>query len=267
MNDDYIVTVFVVVDDMLKAMNCQTDVRAHVSHAEVITVGMIAAKYFGNNHERALCIMQRLGYIGKLSVSRFNRRFHQLEATFLWLLGLIGECFQQNKVFIIDTCPLPVCRYSRANRCQKVHGKPYFGYCASQKTRYFGFQLHLVCDSHGVPVAFEVLPASWDELYPIQHLLANLPEQSQVVADKGYMCDRDWGLAYYYGDVTIHTDYRKNMRGTPNPLVKQHRKQVETVFSQLEKMGIQRLHARTLEGFYLKVMASLSALAFTNFID
>jgi len=32
-------------------------------------------------------------------------------------------------------------------------------------------------------------------------------------------------------------------------------------------MGIQRLHASTLDGFYLKVMASLSALAFTNFID
>ncbi len=101
----------------------------------------------------------------------------------------------------------------------------------------------------------------------MQHLLANLPEQSQVVADKGYIYDRDWGLAYYYGDVTIHTEYRKNMRGEPNLLVKQHRKQVETVFSQLEKMGIQRIHARTLDGFYLKVMASLSALAFTNFMN
>lgn len=100
-------------------------------------------------------------------------------------------------------------------------------------------------------MAFEVLPASWDELYAVQHLLADLPEHSQVVADKGYICDRDWGLAYYYGDVTIHTEYRNNRR-EPNLL---------------EKMGVQRLHARTLEGFYLKVMASLSALAFTNWID
>jgi len=57
MNDNYIVTVFVVVDDMLKAMNYQTNVRAHVSHAEVITVAMIASRYFCNNHERALCVM------------------------------------------------------------------------------------------------------------------------------------------------------------------------------------------------------------------
>lgn len=65
MNDDYIVTVFVVVDDMLKVMNCQTDVRAHVNHAEIITVAIVASKYFCNNHERALCIMQRLGFISE----------------------------------------------------------------------------------------------------------------------------------------------------------------------------------------------------------
>ena len=100
MNGDYIVTVFVVVDDMLKAMNCKTDVGAHVSDAEVITVALVASKYFCNSHERALCIMQRLGDIGKVSVSRFNRRFHQLEATFLWLLGLIGECFPQAGIFL-----------------------------------------------------------------------------------------------------------------------------------------------------------------------
>lgn len=116
-------------------------------------------------------------------------------------------------------------------------------------------------------MAFEMLPASWDELYAVQHLLADLPEHAQVVADKGYICDRDWGLAYYYSDVTIHTEYRNNMGGKPNLLVKQHHKTIETVFSQLEKMGIQRLHTRTLNGFYLKVMASLSALAFTNLID
>lgn len=267
MNDDYIVAVFVIVDDMLKVMNCQTDVRAHVSDAEVITVAIMAAKYFFNNHERALCIMQRLGYVGKLSVSRFNRRFHKLKTIFLWLLDRIGECFQHGRVFIIDTCPLPVCRYWRANRCRKVRGKSYFGYCASQNMHYFGFQLHLVCDTRGIPVAFEVLPARWDELCPLQYLLADLPEQSDVVADKGYISDYDWRLAYYYGGVTIHTEYRKNMRGEVNWLVRQHRKTVETVFSQLEKMGIQRLHARTLDGFYLKVMASLSALAFTNLID
>lgn len=41
MNDDYIVTVFVLVENMLKVMNCQTDARSHVSHAEIITVAIV----------------------------------------------------------------------------------------------------------------------------------------------------------------------------------------------------------------------------------
>ena len=40
---------------------------------------------------------------------------------------------------------------------------------------------------------------------------------------------------------------------------------IEMVNSQLEKMGVQRLRARTNVGFELKVYASLIALACTNF--
>ena len=47
-------------------------------------------------------------------------------------------------------------------------------------------------------------------------------------------------------------------------LIRQHRSMIETVNSQLEKMGLQRLHARTNAGVALKVLASLIALALTN---
>jgi hypothetical protein len=41
---------------------------------------------------------------------------------------------------------------------------------------------------------------------------------------------------------------------------------IETVNSQLEKMGLQHLHTRTASGTALKVLASLVALTFTNHI-
>jgi hypothetical protein len=47
-------------------------------------------------------------------------------------------------------------------------------------------------------------------------------------------------------------------------LLNTHRRQIEVVNSQLEKMGIQRLHASINTGFALKVLASLLALAFHN---
>jgi hypothetical protein len=46
-----------------------------------------------------------------------------------------------------------------------------------------------------------------------------------------------------------------------------YRKRIESVYSQLEAMGLQRLHARTNLGFELKAFASLLALAFTNIIS
>jgi hypothetical protein len=47
--------------------------------------------------------------------------------------------------------------------------------------------------------------------------------------------------------------------------LREYRHTIETVNSQLEKMGVERLHARTNIGFEVKVHASLIALACTNF--
>ena len=45
----------------------------------------------------------------------------------------------------------------------------------------------------------------------------------------------------------------------------EYRHTIETVNSQLEKMGVERLYARTNSGLELKVHASLIALTCTNF--
>ena len=61
MNDRYIVTAYVVIDDVLKAFGFQDDVRVTGTAAEILRVGVLAAKYFQNQHERALGMMSCLG--------------------------------------------------------------------------------------------------------------------------------------------------------------------------------------------------------------
>jgi hypothetical protein len=267
MNDTYIVTVYAVLDDLLKVLRYHDDGRAELSAAEILTVAVVAAKYFQNHHERALYLLVQLGYLHAFSVSRFNRRLHALREWLWHIAGIIGEVLAKGKVFIVDTLPIPICKRVRAKRCRKVQGSAFAGYCAAKQEHYFGWQLHLVCDVAGVPVAFELLPAACDELVPIQELLATLPEGSQVVADKGYVSQKDELLAYCYSGVRLIPKYRRNMRGNSQEdarLIRQHRSMIETVNSQLEKMGLQRLHARTNAGVALKVLASLIALALTN---
>jgi len=57
----YIVTVYVVLADSLPQIGYQDDVRCQVTAAEVLTVAVIAARYFQNHYERALYIMVERG--------------------------------------------------------------------------------------------------------------------------------------------------------------------------------------------------------------
>jgi hypothetical protein len=60
MNDIYIITVYVMVDDILRATNYKDDCRARTISAEIMTV-----EYFQNHHERAVCIAHWLGNLSK----------------------------------------------------------------------------------------------------------------------------------------------------------------------------------------------------------
>src|SRR5262249_2750800 len=135
MNDTDIVTTYVVIDDILKAFGLVDDVRARGSAAEILTVGVIAAKDFQNHQERALCGMTRLGDVHGLSVSRFNRRLHALRDWLDGVLIVVGQLYAQGDTFIIDSMPLPVCKRARASRCKKVRGKAYCGYCAAKQEK------------------------------------------------------------------------------------------------------------------------------------
>jgi hypothetical protein len=270
MNDTYIVTAYAVIDDILKAQGFADDCRAGGTAAEILTVGVIAAKYFQNHHERTLCIMTRLGYVHRLSVSRFNRRLHALRDWLHGIVSIVTELFIEGETFIIDSMPLPVCKRARAGRCKKVRGKAYCGYCAAKKEKFFGWRLHLICTAQGVPVSFEMLPAAEQDLTPIHELTFSLATGATVFGDKGYVSDPDAACILSACGVRFVAIRRRNM--TPNSWADEfdlrlYRKRIETVYSQLEAMGLQRLHARTNHGFDLKTWASLLALAFTNILN
>jgi hypothetical protein len=270
MNDTYIVTTYVVIDDVLKGWEYEDDCRASGYAAEILTVAVVAAKYFQNHHERALGILVRLGYITSLSISRFNRRLHKLRD---WLYGIVNfltELWTHGEVFIIDSLPMPVCKRVRASRCKKVRGKAFCGYCAAKKEPFFGWRLHLICTASGVPVSFDLLPAAHHDLTPIHELTAHLPHGASVFGDKGYLSEPDTASILAATGVRLIAIRRKNM----SPLawaddydLRFYRRRIETVYSQMAAMGLQQLHARTNHGFDLKAWATILALAFSNLIS
>jgi hypothetical protein len=268
MNDHLIVAVYVVLDDILRALGHRTDPRAQTTDSEVLTVGVIAACQFQSHHERTLCVLKGMGYLsGPRSLSRFNRRFHALAHCLSAVLDLLAAVFAAGEVFVIDSMPLPVCRRARAGRCRKVRGGEYCGYCAAKREKFFGWRLHLVVAPHGIPVSFELLPAAYHDLTPVHELMERLPTGAVVYGDKAYNSADD--EAWIAGETGIRLVPRRRDNMTANTLMewhglRQYRGMAETVNSQLEAWGVQRLHARTHEGWLCKLTAALVALVCAN---
>lgn len=268
MNDDVIVTTFVVLDELMHHAGHRDHVLVGVSDAEVLTVAVVAAAYFQNHHTRALQVMLGMHYLsGRLSASRFNRRLHALADWFDLALATLGDLFATGEAFILDSLPLPVCRRVRARRCGKVRGREYCGYCAAKREKFFGWRLHLVVTPQGVPVAFVVLPAACHDLTPVHELTVALPVGAAAYGDKAFNSAKDEASILAETGVRLVPIRKANMK--PNLwadklALREHRGRIETTNSQLAAMGIQQLHARTNPGFELKVHASLLALTIIN---
>lgn len=102
---------------------------------------------------------------------------------------------------------------------------------------------------------------------PIHELTAGLPGGATVYGDKGYNAGADEATILADTEVRLVPLRKANMR--PNLwadklALREYRKRIETLYSQLEAMGLQRLRARTNPGFELKLHASLLALTIAN---
>jgi hypothetical protein len=141
------------------------------------------------------------------------------------------------------------------------------GYCAAKKEKFFGWRLHLICTPQGRPVSYLLLAGRYQDLTPIHELTFVLPPGVTVYGDKGYISAPDATTILKETGVRLIAARRTNMQPnewTDEMNLKRYRKTIETVNSQMEKMGVQRLHARTNEGFEIKVHASLFALSLAN---
>lgn len=268
MDATWIIAVFVITDDLMKHLDHHDRKLAQVPDAEVITAAIVAARYFGNHHERALQILLAQHYLsGHLSTSRFNRRLHALRDWLVLVLAVLGDLFGHGECFVLDSLPIPVCRRVRARRCQTVQGRAFCGYCAAKKEKFFGWRLHLVCTPDGIPVRFELLPAAWHDLTPVHELTFALPAGSRVFTDKAYHSAAD--EASILAETGVRLVPIRKVNREPHAWVDEYelhhfRHTIETVNSQLEAMGLERLHVRTTAGLELKVQASLLALLCSN---
>jgi hypothetical protein len=114
-----IIALYAIIDDLLKALGHQEDIRMTMSDAEVITSALVAAKYFGGNQEQACNYLLEDGLIpNMLSKSRFSRRWHRLFLPLLDLfdyLGQILKALNTSSEYLLDSFPVSVCDNSNSH--------------------------------------------------------------------------------------------------------------------------------------------------------
>ena len=183
-----------------------------------------------------------------------------------WILGTLEAVLPTGDGVISDRLPVPVYRQVRARRGRKVRRRAYCGSCAANRETFVGWRVHVVCRLDGVPVRVQMLPAGVHDLTPVHELAYGLPAGARRLGDKAYNSAADEASILAETGVRLVPVRRATMR--PHAWfmddIELRAYTIETVNSQLEKMGIERLYARTNAGFELKVHATLIALICTN---
>ena len=261
--EDFILLVYTIIDDLYKqfvpaSVSQRRNVNtAKMSDSEIITLS-ICGELVGTDSEKAWYSFVKRNYrhlFPKLcSRTRFNRtRRALLQVTELLRQKLIQSFpIPSSRYFIIDSFPLPVCRFGRARFCHsfRADGANY-GRCPSKKETYFGFKVHALITLEGYITAFEITPASVDDREGLRDLAEN-QFGLVILGDKGYTGENLYDDMRKKGICLMSlkpSNYKKNWFREIRQLIFRFRRRVETVFSQLsEQLNAERVLAKSFRG-------------------
>lgn len=261
--EDFILLVYTIIDDLYhqfvptsvsQRRNVDT---AKMSDSEIITLS-ICGELAGIDSENAWYSFVKRNYrhlFPRLcSRTRFNRtRRALLQVTELLRQKLtLSFPIPASRYFVIDSFPLPVCRFGRARYCRsfRVDGATY-GKCPSKKETYFGFKVHALITIEGYITAFEITPASVDDREGLRDFAENRLCLT-VLGDKGYTGERLWEDMKEKGICLMSlkpSNHKNNWPKEVRQVIFRFRRRIETVFSQLSgQLNAEKVLAKSFRG-------------------
>lgn len=261
--EDFILLVYTIIDDLYKqfvpaSVSQRRNVNtAKMSDSEIITLS-ICGELVGIDSENAWYSFVKRNYrhlFPKLcSRTRFNRTRRALLQVTELLRQKLAYSFPipNSRYFVIDSFPLPVCKFGRARYCRsfRADGANY-GRCPSKKETYFGFKVHALITLEGYITAFEVTPASVDDREGLRDLAENR-FGLVILGDKGYTGENLYGDMSRKGICLMSlkpSNYKNNWPREIRQLIFRFRRRVETVFSQLSgQLNAERVLAKSFRG-------------------
>ena len=279
--DDLLTIMYVLIDDWYqqhgrRLLRGKPGVKPTFSDSEVITL-LLAMDFVPFPGETQFLGFIRANYLALFprlpDQSQFNRRARALrllleELRRFWLHQL---AVTEERQFLLDTKPVPVVGYKRSKRRSDFRGSADYGYCASRNMHYFGYKLVSITTLNGLPVVYDLVPASTDERLAAEAVLDYLAGCA-IYGDKGFIGE-EWQLQIYEQTGNrIWTVKRENMH-EQNPKafdrwLNSIRERIEGAFNEIQNTGrnIERLLAKTVLGVSTRVIAKMTSHALKHLL-
>src|ERR687885_2652463 len=250
-----ITVVFCVVDDLVRDLCRGRGLRQRgpapvLADSEVLTVEIVG-EFLGLDTDRGLHAYFRR-HFGHLfpRLREVHRTTFLRQAANLWAVKLAlwrhlaAAARRDPALALIDSLPVPVCRFARAYRCRAFRGLAAFGYDPVAHQTYYGLRLHLRVAWPGVITAATLAPANEADLAVAPQLLAGLT--GWALGDKGYWSPSPRAEPAPSGLDLVAPPRGKNPGANRWPAwLVQARRRIETVLGQLtERFHAKRARAR-----------------------
>ena len=244
-----------------------------MSDLELVALN-ITAEYMSINSELQLfrCISGTV-LDGKIERSVYNKRKRKLLPYIEKIREtLSGKFADFTDVFIVDSTPIEICKISRANRsaiCTTDEIKPSFGYCAAQKSRYFGYKLHAVCDKNGIFHSFDFSPANVHDVNYLNDIKENF-QNCLLIGDRGYISKEIQMDLFNYSRINLSVPMRKNQHDFVefSRMKSKIRKRIETNISQLcGQFTINTNFAKTFQGLATRIVSRINSFKMIKYLN
>lgn len=245
----------------------------NLSDIELIAIDL-TAESLSIDSEYQLFRILPISLSSKIERSVYNRRRRKLFLVKESIRKALSErLIGSDNYFIVDSMPLEICKLSRSNRikiCQQDFlTSPSKGYCASQKTHFYGYKLHAVCSSNGVFANFELTQAAVHDIHYLKNIKTEM-SSCVLIGDKGYL-SADYQLDLFTSSqIRLEVPMRANQSDYHKQpyLFRKTRRRIETLFSQLcDQFMIRRNYAKSFDGFKNRILSKIMAVTVIQMIN
>jgi len=264
--DTFIVNMFCLIDDTLNDFIAQQPIRQRgpqpkLADSEVLTIELVG-EFLALTQDKAIFNYFRRHFSHFFPhLASVHRTTFVRQAANLWKVKealwqrLIAQTSCDSEVALVDSFPVPVCKFARAPRTKAFRGEAAFGKDHTIKQTFYGFRFHVRVCLPGVITRLWVAPADKSDLAGLEELIAET--SGYCLGDRNYWKPELKQELSKQG-LQMLVPFKSASRD-PNRQASRYlsgiRYRIESVFSQLvERFQIKRVWARDLWHLSSRIM-------------